>query len=101
MTIKELCGVMLNADEIKIIKDGKEIYNGFLGVLKEKEHAPKWQRIGLTGDETVKQIGHEEEIRHRKWRELGLAAPCEPDKTPDYSFADMQVIIYQIIHIAS
>lgn len=100
MTIREVCGVMSDADRLKIIKGGRSIYNGFWGTLKDDENVPRWERIGLTGAEEVTRLGHDEEIRHRKWRELGLTPPCEPDKTPDYSFNDMQVMIYQIIHIA-
>ena len=55
---------------------------------------------------TGSQSGHEvkkfravPEITHRRWKELGLMKPLEPDQTAQYKFSDLQMSLYYTIYI--
>ena len=39
------------------------------------------------------------EITHRRWKELGLMKPLEPDQTAQYKFSDLQMSLYYTIYI--
>lgn len=39
------------------------------------------------------------EITHRRWKELGLMKPLEPDQTTQYKFSDLQMSLYYTIYI--
>ena len=57
-------------------------------------------------EEYRKYSGHEvkkfravPEITHRRWKELGLMKPLEPDQTAQYKFSDLQMSLYYTIYI--
>lgn len=39
------------------------------------------------------------EITHRRWKELGLMKPLEPEQTAQYKFSDLQMSLYYTIYI--
>ena len=47
----------------------------------------------------VKKFRAVPEITHRRWKELGLMKPLEPDQTAQYKFSDLQMSLYYTIYI--
>lgn len=47
----------------------------------------------------VKKFRAVPEITHRRWEELGLMKPLEPDQTAQYKFSDLQMSLYYTIYI--
>lgn len=39
------------------------------------------------------------EIRHKEWQKRGLMAPLQPQETPEYSFSDLQMNLYNTIYL--
>lgn len=39
------------------------------------------------------------EIRHKEWQKRGLMAPLQPQETPEYSFSDLQMSLYNTIYL--
>lgn len=103
MTLQEFFGVIENSDRIRIIKDGADVFTGYLvgfsplvyKVSTEQERAlfEKYK------DEQIKKFRAVPEIRHRRWKELNLMKPLEPDETPDFSFSDLQMTLYYTIYL--
>lgn len=98
MTISELPELLERPDSLRIIKDNKQIYIGYLGCIGTK-YEIDWKYIGLTGKEKVKKFRIETDIKHKKWKELQLMPPYEPERIADYSFSDLQLTIYYTIYI--
>ena len=99
MKLKEQIEVLKNPDRIRIYKGGKIIYSGYLAMLQNIEQAITGDKQGITGDETVTSIRVNTELRHRRWKELGLMKPFNKDETPDYNYSDLQETLYYDIYI--
>lgn len=97
MTLSEQINVLINSDRLKIIKDQEIVYAGYTAYVNGT--AGNLKEIGLTGQEKVKKLQLETEIRHKKWKELGLMAPLLPDQVPEYSFSDLRMEIYFVISV--
>ena len=95
MTVKELFDVIPKPSRLHICREKESIYNGFLGMLEYNDIT----RLGITGEEKVKEFKAIPEIRHRLWKEKGLCSPMEPDETPDYAFSDLEMKLYYTIFI--
>lgn len=95
MTAGEIFELLQNSDRLRVMQQDKEIYVGFLGILKF-DHA---EILNQVKDKKVVKFGEVPEIRHKRWNELGLDRPLEPDETPDYSFSDLEMKLYYTIHI--
>lgn len=93
MKLREFLAVFCQSDRIRIIKDGKAVYTGFLVLM---EHAENTEALM---DEEVKRFRPVPEIRHKEWQKRGLMAPLEPWETPEYSFSDLQMSLYNTIYI--
>lgn len=93
MKLREFLTVFSNPDRIRIIKDNKEIYMGFLALI---EHA---ENLEAHMDEEVKRFRPTPEIRHKEWQKRGLMAPLQPQETPEYSFSDLQMNLYNTIYL--
>ena len=103
MTVKELTDVLSSIELVRITKGrgGKyerskdDLYIGWLGELKASpEHiSPE------TWKAEVKHFAAVQDIKHNKWRELGLMQPLEPGKYPQYSFSDLTMSTYYTIYI--
>lgn len=95
MQLREQLEVLTNPDRIRLYKDNKVIFTGFAASLKTGEYGN-----GIVdGTEEVTKLRAVPEIRHKKWKELGLMQPMKPEKTPDYSFSDLQLTLYYDIYI--
>jgi hypothetical protein len=95
MTVKEFCEVIMNPDRIRIIQGNNILYAGYLGVFRNEK---KKENQYILHSE-VKKFRASTEIRHRKWKELGLDAPMMPEMTPQYNFKDLQETLYYDIYI--
>ena len=94
MKLQELAGIIENSDEVRIIKDGNDIFTGWLAMLTM--HNAVYADIR---EDTVKKFRAVPEIRYKRWRELGLTRPLQPDEAPDYSFSDLQMSLYYTIYL--
>ena len=100
MTLAEMTAVLKNSDMLRIVKDGKTIYVGFLGLFKTNHENKVLNKIYERNKDTeVKQRRAEPEITHRKWKELNLTAPLLPDVLPDYKYKDLQEKLYYTIYL--
>lgn len=99
MTLEDFVKVIENPDRLKILQGEKEVFVGFLGSLVPIH--------GHGGNEVYESIRREEikkfravpEIRHKKWKELNLMRPLQPEETPDFSFSDLQMSLYYTIYL--
>ena len=94
ITVEQILNLMSNPDTVLIEEDGRTIFAGFLGVFRE--YSPEYEAVK---DRPVKRVSIKTDISHKKWKELGLLSPLEPDKLPEYSFSDLQMTIYRLIQI--
>lgn len=91
MQLKEQILVLTNPDRLRIYKDNNMIYEGYVAMLEHNK--------SVTGDEQVTRLRATPELRHRKWKELGLMQPFKPEETPDYKYSDLQETLYYDIYI--
>lgn len=70
------------------------MFVGFLGVLRLKT-----ELFDSIKGETVRKFRSVMEITHKRWKELNLMRPLEPDETPDFSFSDLQMSLYYTFYI--
>lgn len=82
------------------ILEGKaEVYVGYLAAFKPfADHEISEEYRKYSGHE-VKKFRAVPEITHRRWKELGLMKPLEPDQTAQYKFSDLQMSLYYTIYI--
>ena len=96
MELIHLIDVLANTDMLRIIKDGADVFVGWLGTfVAEKELLQKY------GGQKVKQFKIVTEVRHKRWKELGLMQPLQPEETPDFRFSDLQMKLYYTIYIGN
>ena len=94
MKFGEAMTLLESPDRVRIMQDGKEIYNQFFANLNaDTETIEKFK------DMEVKRFRLIPEIRHKQWKERNLMPPLKPDETPEYSFSDLQLTIYHTIYI--
>ena len=99
MTLEDFIKVIDNSDRLRIFKDEREVFIGFLALL-----IPIY---GMVEDEVYEGIRNKEvkkfravpEIRHKRWEELNLMRPLQPEETPDFSFIDMKLSLYYTIYL--
>ena len=80
VVLEDLLNLLTGPDIIRIKQkdDDSLCYEGYWGILRDHKHVAA-------------------EIRHKNWKELGLAAPMMPEEQAQYNFMDMQVnIIHEI-----
>lgn len=99
MKIKELISVLSSPDNLRIMRGKQQAYIGYLANLNNSGHEIDWQRIGLTGEEEVKSFRMIPDISHKRWEELHLLPPIEPERLAEYRFSDLQMTIYYTIYI--
>lgn len=72
---------------------------GYLAAFKPfADHEISEEYRKYSGHE-VKKFRAVPEITHRRWKELGLMKPLEPDQTAQYKFSDLQMSLYYTIYI--
>lgn len=101
MRLKDMLKILHNPDRVRIYKTtqgGKKMLcAGWRAIIMED---PAGQ--GLTAkdlDAEVKDLRAVPEIRCRDWKKMELTPPMEPDTTPLYKFADLEMRLYYNITI--
>jgi len=99
MTLEDFVKVIDNADRLRVLQCGKEVFVGFLALLVPVH--------GHGGNEVYESIRREEvrkfravpEICHKKWEELNLMRPLQPEEMPEFSFSDLQMSLYYTLYL--
>lgn len=100
MRLEELIKVLQNSDMLRVIKDGAEVYTGYLvGMAYQNGAEFGGELFDQYKDNIVKSFRCVPEMRHKKWKELNLMRPLRPDETPDFSFSDLRMTLYYTIYI--
>lgn len=100
MTLQEFMSTLENSDRLRIIKDDKEVFVGFLALLSPvRGLGGNTELFDRYKEETVKKFRAIPEIRHKKWKDLKLMKPFEPEQTPEFSFSDLQMSLYYTIYL--
>lgn len=86
MTVGDFFETIENPDRVRIVRQGEDVFVGFLGVLRLKT-----ELFDSIKGETVRKFRSVAEITHRRWKELNLMRPLEPNETPDFVFSDLQM----------
>lgn len=94
MTVGDFFETIENPDRARIVRQGEDVFVGFLGVLRLKT-----ELFDSIKGETVRKFRSVMEITHKRWKELNLMRPLEPDETPDFSFSDLQMSLYYTFYI--
>lgn len=94
MTLEEFVKLLENSDRMRIVKDEKEVFVGWLAMLVM--HNEMYEEIRT---DAVKKFRAVLEIRHRQWKERNLMKPLEPDETPEFLFSDLQMNLYYTIYL--
>lgn len=95
MTVGQVVELLTNSDRVRVMKDDKEIFVGYLYSLTTEEQ----ERYDNIRNCEIKKFRAVPEIRHKKWQEKGLMQPLMPDEMPEYKFSDLQMSLYYTIHI--
>lgn len=93
MKLREFLTVFEQSDRLRIVKNEKDVYTGFLALMS---HAGNMEALM---DAEVKRFRPTPEIRHKEWQKRGLMAPLQPQETPEYSFSDLQMSLYNTIYL--
>ena len=94
MTLEEFVKLLDNSDRLRILKDEKEVFVGWLALLFI--HNEMFEEIRT---DAVKKFRAVPEIRHRQWKERKLMKPLETDETPEFLFGDLQMNLYYTIYL--
>lgn len=94
-TVEDIVKLRTNSDRVRILKDDKEIFVGYLYSLTT-EAQNNYDDIRNC---EVKKFGAVPEIRHKQWQEKGLMQPMMPEEMAEYRFSDLQMSLYYTIHI--
>ena len=90
ITLEEYLQTLTGANLLHIKKGEQTLYMGYLANLQHADSTICLQDI-------VERFQAVPEIKHKKWRELGLMQPLQPEQTPQYSFSDLQMNLYYTI----
>ena len=88
MKLREFLTVFEQSDRLRIVKNEKDVYTGFLALMA---HAGNMEALM---DAEVKRFRPTPE-----WQKRGLMAPLQPQETPEYSFSDLQMNLYNTIYL--
>lgn len=99
MTLEQQLDILENSDMLRVIKNDKEIYVGYLASFAPKAGNRDCEIYEQHKSDKVVRFRAVPEIKHRKWRELNLMSPLQPDETPDFRFSDLQMKLYYTIYL--
>ena len=99
MTVAEQLGVVAPSDMLHIVKDGKDVWVGYLDNLHPHTGTADCNTYELIQHEEVKRIACILEARSKNWKDAHLMPPLCPDEMPDYLYKDIQVKVYYTIFI--
>lgn len=92
MKLQDLFNILANPDRLRIIRNDKDLYVGYLANFKHNESE-------LTGTEEVESFRVIPEIRHKQWKEKDLMPPLEPEQLAKYRFSDLEMKLYYTIYL--
>ena len=99
MKLEDFVKVIENADRLRIFKDEKEVYVGFLALLVPIHGQGGNEVYECIRNGEIKKFRAVPEIRHKKWEELNLMRPLQPEETPEFSFSDLQMSLYYTFYL--
>lgn len=99
MRLEELIDTLESADMLRILKDDKEIFVGYLALFIPKVGHRECKEYEQHKDDKVIRFRAVPEITHRRWKELNLMSPLRPDETPDFKFSELQMKLYYTIYL--
>lgn len=94
MILEEFVKLIENSDRLRILKDEKEVFVGWLAMLVMQNEIYERMRTDV-----VKKFRAIPEMRHKQWKERNLMKPLEPDETPEFVFSDLQMNLYYTIYL--
>lgn len=94
--IKDFIKIIAPSSRVRIIENEKDVFTGWAAML---DLADGQKIMDEYGSRIIKKFDAEPEIRHKEWQKRGLMSAIEPDKTPEYNFADLQMSLYYTIYI--
>lgn len=80
MKLREFLTVFEQSDRLRIVKNEKDVYTGFLALMA---HAGNMETLM---DAEVKRFRPTPEIRHKEWQKRGLMAPLNRRKRRNIPF---------------
>ena len=92
MKLEEFLKILQNPYRLRIVREGKDLYVGYLANLHHNTE-------GITGQEEVKCFAVVPEIRHKQWKNRDLMQPLEPEVLAQYSFSDLEMKLYYTIYL--
>lgn len=92
MTVKEFIGTLESSDRLRIIEGKAEVYVGYLAAFKPFADHEISEEYRKYSEHEVKKFRAVPEITHRRWKELGLMKPLEPDQTAQYKICRRRTI---------
>ena len=96
---EKFIGTLESSDRLRIIEGKAEVYVGYLAAFKPFADHEISEEYRKYSEHEVKKFRAVPEITHRRWKELGLMKPLEPDQTAQYKFSDLQMSLYYTIYI--
>lgn len=94
-TVENFVKLLENSDRVRILKNDKEIFVGYLHSLTMDEQN-KYDDIRNC---EMKKFRAVPEIRHKQWEQKRLMQPLMPKEMEEYRFSDLQMSLYYTIHI--
>lgn len=92
MKLEEFLKILQNPYRLRIVREGKDLYVGYLANLHHND-------AGITGQEEVERFAVVPEIRHKQWKNRDLMPPLEPEVLAQYSFSDLEMKLYYTIYL--
>ena len=80
MKLREFLTVFEQSDRLRIVKNEKDVYTGFLALMAHTGGVEELM------DAEVKRFRPTPEIRHKEWRKRGLMAPFNRRKRRNIPF---------------
>ena len=94
MIFRDVMTLLESGDKVRILQENKEVYVGYFANIRADIDL-----LNRFSDMEVKRYRLNPEIRHKRWKERNLMCPIHSDKTPDFSFSDLQLTIYHDIYV--
>lgn len=91
--VRDFLETLIGPDRLKIVKGEQVLYLGYKGCMQYSSFPEEYL------DAEMVSFRAEPEIRHKKWKEKGLAAPLEPGQMAEFQFSDLEMKLYYKICI--
>lgn len=92
----EVLALIGNPYRVRVIENKEIKFIGWIGTIANNEH---YEELDL--DRPVIRLSICPDVRHSRWKDLGLMPPVEPELEPQYKSDSLDMWIYYDVHIAS